>query len=158
ASRRAGLRPAVDHDLRVRVFASAGAPLPPEGYAWVYEQLPDVVLNVGSGGTDICSGIVQGDPWLPVWAGEISGPALGVAAHAFDPEGREVVGELGELVITRPLPSMPVAFWGDEDGSRLRETYFGTYEGIWRHGDWVVFAPDGHCHVAGRSDATLNRG
>jgi acetoacetyl-CoA synthetase len=158
ASRKEGLTPATDHDLSVRVFASAGAPLPPEGYAWVYEQLPDVVLNVGSGGTDICSGIVQGDPWTPVWAGEISGPAFGVAAHAFDEEGRPVVGALGELVITAPLPSMPVGFWGDDDGSRLRSTYFDTFPGVWRHGDWIVFAPEGHCHVAGRSDATLNRG
>ncbi|MFK5634126.1 acetoacetate--CoA ligase [Ornithinimicrobium sp. LYQ103] len=158
ASRKEGLTPATDHDLAVRVFASAGAPLPPEGYAWVYEQLPHVVLNVGSGGTDICSGIVQGDPWTPVWAGEISGPAFGVAACAFDEQGRPVVGSLGELVITAPLPSMPVGFWGDDDGSRLRATYFDTFPGVWRHGDWILFAPEGHCHVAGRSDATLNRG
>lgn len=158
ASRKEGLRPAREHDLHLRQFASAGAPLPPEGYAWLLEQLPGVVLNVGSGGTDICSGIVQGDPWQAVRAGRISGPALGVAAEAYDQHGRPVVGELGELVITRPLPSMPVAFWGDEDGSRLREAYFDTYPGIWRHGDWVEFASEGHCHLAGRSDATLNRG
>ncbi|WGD40073.1 acetoacetate--CoA ligase [Streptomyces cathayae] len=158
ASRKAGLRPARDHRLRIRQFASAGAPLPPEGYAWIYDQLPGVVLNIGSGGTDVCSGIVQGDPLLPVWAGEISGAALGVAARAFDGAGHEVVGELGELVITAPMPSMPIGFWGDADGSRLRAAYFDRYPGVWRHGDWIVFSPEGHCHVAGRSDATLNRG
>lgn len=158
ACRKAGLNPASDHDLAIRVLASAGAPLPPEGYAWIYEQFPTVLLNVGSGGTDVCSGIVQGDPLTPVWAGEISSAALGVAAFAFDEAGNQVVGELGELVITKPLPSMPVGLWGDDDGTRLRETYFDTYPGIWRHGDWIVFAENGSCHVAGRSDATLNRG
>ncbi len=106
----------------------------------------------------MCSGIVQGDPLLPVWAGEISGAALGVAARAFDEAGNEVVGELGELVITAPMPSMPIGFWGDADGSRLRAAYFDRFPGVWRHGDWIVFSPEGHCHVAGRSDATLNRG
>lgn len=158
ASRRGRLRPGHDLDLRVRVFASAGAPLPPEGYAWVYEQLPGVLLIVGSGGTDVCSAIVQGDPWTTVRAGEISGPAFGVAAFAFDKAGRKVVGELGELVITRPLPSMPVSFWGDPDGTRLREAYFDAFPGVWRHGDWIIFDRRGHCHVTGRSDATLNRG
>ena len=146
-------------DLRIRTVGSAGAPLPPEGYDWVRRQLgEDVFLNVGSGGTDVCSGIVQNNPLLPVWAGEISGRALGVDAHAFDEQGREVVGELGELVITAPMPSMPVAFWGDPDGNRLRATYFDHYPGTWRHGDWIVFDEQGRCHVAGRSDATLNRG
>lgn len=158
ACRKQGLEPGREHRLSLRVVASAGAPLPPEGYAWLRAQLPAVMLNVGSGGTDVCSGIVQGDPWLPVWAGQISGPALGVAARAFDEHGREVIGELGELVITEPMPSMPVGFWGDPDGRRLRDTYFDTYPGIWRHGDWIVFDANGSCHVAGRSDATLNRG
>jgi acetoacetyl-CoA synthetase len=158
ASRKAGLRPGRDRQLKIRQFASAGAPLPPEGYAWIYEQLPGAVLNIGSGGTDVCSGILQGDPLLPVWAGEISGAALGVAARAFDADGNDVVGELGELVITAPMPSMPVGFWGDRDGSRLRAAYFDRYPGVWRHGDWVVLSPEGHWHVAGRSDATLNRG
>jgi acetoacetyl-CoA synthetase len=146
-------------DLRIRVVGSAGAPLPPEGYAWIYQQLgPEVLLNVGSGGTDVCSGIVQNNPWLPVWAGEISGRALGVAAYAFDEDGHEVIGQLGELVITAPMPSMPIGLWGDTDGSRYRATYFDHYPGVWRHGDWIEFAADGRCHVAGRSDATLNRG
>ncbi|MCA0145085.1 acetoacetate--CoA ligase [Blastococcus sp. LR1] len=159
ACRKAGVDLRRDHDLAVRVVGSAGAPLPPEGYAWIAEQLgPGVQLNVGSGGTDICSGIVQNNPLLPVWAGEISGRCLAVDAHAFDESGNEVVGELGELVITSPMPSMPVGFWGDPDGSRMRGTYFDRYPGVWRHGDWIVFAENGSCHVTGRSDATLNRG
>ena len=149
----------VPQDLAVRVVGSAGAPLPPEGYGWVRDQLgPDVQLNVGSGGTDVCSGLVQNSPLLPVWAGEISGPCLGVDVHAFDEQGHEVVGRLGELVVTSPMPSMPVSFWGDPDGSRLRAAYFDHYPGVWRHGDWIVFHENGSCHVAGRSDATLNRG
>ena len=145
-------------DLALRVVASAGAPLPPEGYRWLVRQLPGRYLNVGSGGTDVCTGLVQGDPLLPVRTGTISGPALGVDACAFDPQGRPVVGELGELVVRTPMPSMPVAFWGDPDGSRLRAAYFDHYPGVWRHGDWVVFDDDGSCRVTGRSDATLNRG
>jgi len=160
ASRKEGLRPARDHDLsRVRQIGAAGSPLPVEGYAWVAEEFgPDVLLNVGSGGTDVCSGIVQGSPLQPVRAGEISGPCLAVAAHAFDADGRPVVGELGELVITAPMPSMPVGFWGDADGSRYRATYFEDFPGVWRHGDWVRFEETGSCVIAGRSDATLNRG
>jgi acetoacetyl-CoA synthetase len=159
ACRQAGLDLRAGHDLAVRVIGSAGAPLPPAGYAWIQDQLgPGVQLNVGSGGTDVCSGLVQNSPLLPVWAGEISGRCLGADVHAFDEAGHELTGELGELVITSPMPSMPVAFWGDEDGRRLRATYFDRYPGIWRHGDWIVFHPNGSCHVAGRSDATLNRG
>jgi acetoacetyl-CoA synthetase len=159
ACRAAGIAPGRDHDLsRLRQIGSSGSPLPAEGYRWVAEQLPGVLLNVGSGGTDVCSGIVQGGPWQPVVEGEISGPALGVAAAAFDPDGRPVVGELGELVITEPMPSMPVGFWGDPDGTRLREAYFDRYPGVWRHGDWVRFSEAGTVVVAGRSDATLNRG
>jgi acetoacetyl-CoA synthetase len=160
ASRKEGLRPARDHDLsRVRQIGAAGSPLPVEGYAWVRENFgPDVLLNVGSGGTDICSGIVQGSPLQPVWAGEISGACLGVRAQAFDPDGRPVVGSLGELVITAPMPSMPVAFWGDDDGARYRSTYFTDFPGVWRHGDWVRFGESGSCIITGRSDATLNRG
>ncbi|MER7606471.1 acetoacetate--CoA ligase [Nocardioides sp. NPDC127503] len=145
-------------DLRVRVLGSAGAPLPPEGYAWLRDQLPGAQINVGSGGTDVCSGIVQNNPLLPVYAGEISGRCLGVDAHAYDESGRPVIGELGELVITSPMPSMPVGFWGDDDGSRYRSAYFDHFPGVWRHGDWILFHDNGSCHVAGRSDATLNRG
>ncbi len=146
-------------DLRIRIVGSAGAPLPPEGYAWVGEQLGErVQINVGSGGTDVCGGLVQNNPLLPVRAGMISGRALGVDAHAFDEDGNTVIGVPGELVITAPMPSMPIGLWNDPDGTRLRETYFDRYPGIWRHGDWIVFEPDGSCVVTGRSDATLNRG
>jgi acetoacetyl-CoA synthetase len=160
ACRKEGVEPAKEFDLsRLRQIGAAGSPLPPEGYRWVAEQFgPDVLLNVGSGGTDICSGIVQGSPLQPVWAGEISGPCLGIDAKAFDDKGEQVVGELGELVITAPLPSMPVGFWGDTDGTRYRDTYFDVYPGVWRHGDWVRFSEVGSAIIAGRSDATLNRG
>ncbi|MFI5622503.1 acetoacetate--CoA ligase [Nocardioides sp. NPDC051685] len=158
ACRKAGLDLEGIGDLRIRVLGSAGSPLPPEGYAWLSEQLPDAQINVGSGGTDVCSGIVQNNPLLPVYAGEISGRCLGVDAHAYDESGRPVTGELGELVITSPMPSMPVGFWGDDDGSRYRSAYFDHYPGVWRHGDWILFHDNGSCHVAGRSDATLNRG
>ena len=115
-------------------------------------------MNVGSGGTDVCSAIVQGSPLHDVWLGEISGASLGVDAVAFDAHGDVIVDDLGELVIRRPMPSMPVGFWGDADGSRYRDAYFDVYPGVWRHGDWVRFAPSGSCVIAGRSDATLNRG
>ena len=160
ACRKEGVEPSREFDLsRLRQVGAAGSPLPPEGYRWVAEQLgPTVLLNVGSGGTDVCSGIVQGSPLQPVWVGEISGPCLGVAAKAFDADGKPVVGDLGELVITAPMPSMPVGFWGDADGTRYRDTYFDTWPGVWRHGDWVRFDEVGSAVIAGRSDATLNRG
>jgi acetoacetyl-CoA synthetase len=160
ACRKAGLEPGRQLDLSsIRVFGTAGSPLPVEGYRYVYEQLgPDVLLLNGSGGTDVCSGIVGGSFMLPVYEGEISGRLLGVAAEAFDPAGRPVVGELGELVVTRPMPSMPVRFWGDDDGSLYRASYFEMYPGVWRQGDWIRFAERGSCAVTGRSDATLNRG
>lgn len=156
--RRQAVRPG-ELGVRVREVCAAGSPMSPDAAAWVYDQLgPDVLLNVGCGGTDVCTGIVQGSPWQSVWAGEISGRCLGVAATAYDEKGNEVTGELGELVITEPMPSMPVAFWGDPDGSRLRAAYFDHYPGIWRHGDWIQFTERGSCVVTGRSDATLNRG
>ena len=160
ACRKAGLQPGRDCDLSsIRVFGTAGSPLPVEGYRYVYEQLgPDVLLINGSGGTDVCSGIVGGCALLPVYEGEISGRLLGVATEAFDPAGRPLVGELGELVITRPMPSMPLGLWGDEDGSAYRDSYFGMFPGIWRQGDWIAFSERGSCVVTGRSDATLNRG
>jgi acetoacetyl-CoA synthetase len=158
--RKAGLRPGREWDLSsIRVFGTAGSPLPAEGYRYVYDELgPDVLLINGSGGTDVCSGIVGGSPLLPVYEGEISGQLLGVATAAFDPYGAPVIGELGELVITKPMPSMPVALWGDTDGSLYRSSYFATYPGIWRQGDWISFTQRGSCIVTGRSDATLNRG
>lgn len=160
ACRKDGVRPTEEFDLpAIRHLPVAGSPLPPEGFRWIHEQFGDaVLLNVGSGGTDVCSGLVQGSPLQPVWAGEMSGPALGVAAAAFDPHGRPVLGELGELVVSAPLPSMPVGLWGDTDGSRYLATYFEHFPGVWRHGDWIRFSPVGSCVITGRSDATLNRG
>ena len=160
ACRKAGLEPGRDHDLSsIRVLGTAGSPLFAEGYQYVYDQLgPDVLLVNGSGGTDVCSAIVGGSPLQPVYEGEISGRALGVAADAFDPQGAPLVGELGELVITRPIPSMPVGLWGDADGSLYRSSYFEMFPGIWRQGDWIRFSERGTCVVTGRSDATLNRG
>ncbi len=159
ACRKAGVR-LRDYDLSsIRQLCAAGSPLPGEGYDWVYEQLgPEVLLNVGSGGTDVCSGIVQGGPWQPVYRGEISGCTLGVDVAAFDADGQPVIGQLGELVIRAPMPSMPVRFWNDPGGERYRATYFDTYPGVWRHGDWITFTQRGSCLIAGRSDATLNRG
>jgi acetoacetyl-CoA synthetase len=158
--RKAGLEPGRTCDLSsIRVFGTAGSPLSAEGYRYVYEQLgPDVLLINGSGGTDVCSGIVGGSPLLPVVEGEISGRLLGVATEALDEQGEPVVGELGELVITKPMPSMPVALWGDGDGSLYRSSYFALYPGVWRQGDWIRFSANGTCVVTGRSDATLNRG
>jgi acetoacetyl-CoA synthetase len=160
ACRKAGLELATECDLTsIRALCTAGSPLPAEGYTYVYEQLgPDLALVNGSGGTDVCTGIVSGSLAQPVYEGEISGRCLGVAAHAFDELGNEVVGELGELVITRPMPSMPVALWGDHDGERYRASYFDRYPGIWRQGDWIRFTERGSCVLTGRSDATLNRG
>ncbi len=160
ACRKAGIEPAKRFDLsKIRSLCAAGSPLPPEGNIWLYEQFGDQApLNVGSGGTDVCSGLVQCNPLLPVWAGEMSGRCLGVSAFAYNEVGQEVVGELGELVITQPMPSMPVAFWGDHDGSRYAATYFEQYPGVMRFGDWIRFSEWGSCIITGRSDATLNRG
>ena len=158
--RKAGLEIGRDFDLSsLRQLCAAGSPLPAEGFDWVYEQLgPDILLNVGSGGTDVCTGIVQGGPLQPVYRGEIAGRCLAVDTAAFDPSGNEVVGELGELVIRRPMPSMPVRFWNDPEGERYRSAYFDEFPGVWRHGDWIQFTERGSCVITGRSDATLNRG
>jgi acetoacetyl-CoA synthetase len=160
ACRKEGLAPGSRFDLSsVRMVCEAGSPLPLEGYEWLYEQFgPEVVVNVGSGGTDVCTGIVQGTPLLPVYAGEMSARMPGVDVDAFGPDGTPVVGELGELVIKQPMPSMPVGFWNDPDGSRYRQAYFEHYPGVWRFGDWVLFTERGSAIITGRSDATLNRG
>ncbi|MCA2215597.1 acetoacetate--CoA ligase [Jidongwangia harbinensis] len=156
ACRKAGL--AVEQ-RSIRAIGSTGAPLPPEGFAWVYDAVgPNLQLQSLSGGTDVCTGFVGGAPLLPVTEGAIPCRCLGAKVEAFDAAGRPVTGELGELVITAPMPSMPVGFWNDPDGRRYREAYFEVYPGVWRHGDWITIAEDGSCVITGRSDATLNRG
>lgn len=158
--RRAGLRPRSDLDLAsVRSVGSTGAPLSPEGFAWAAEAVgDDVLVGSVSGGTDVCTAFLVGCPLLPVHAGELQCAALGCAAESWDSDGRPVVGEVGELVITAPMPSMPVALWGDADGRLLHRSYFERYPGSWRHGDWVKKTKRETFVVYGRSDATLNRG
>ncbi|MEU2612782.1 acetoacetate--CoA ligase [Micromonospora sp. NPDC007271] len=160
ACRKAGLKPAEIADLSaLRGLGSTGAPLPVEGFTWVYENVGDrLQLQSLSGGTDVCTGFVGGVPLLPVHAGEITCRALGAKVEARSADGTPVIGQLGELVITEPMPSMPVAFWNDSDGSRYREAYFEVYPGVWRHGDWITVNERGGCVITGRSDATLNRG
>jgi acetoacetyl-CoA synthetase len=160
ACRKAGLVPRESADLSaLRGVGSTGAPLPAEGFTWVYANVGDrLQLQSLSGGTDVCTGFVGGVPLLPVHAGEITCRALGAKVEARSADGTPVVGQLGELVITAPMPSMPVGFWNDADGSRYREAYFEVYPGIWRHGDWITINDRGGCVITGRSDATLNRG
>jgi acetoacetyl-CoA synthetase len=160
ACMKAELHPGRDFDLSaMRSVGSTGAPLPPEGFAWVYDEVGgDLMLSSLSGGTDVCTAFVGGVPLLPVHAGEIPCRLLACKVEAFDEHARPVVGEVGELVITEPMPSMPVMFWNDPDGARLREAYFETYPGVWRHGDWIKVTERGSCIIYGRSDSTLNRG
>ena len=160
ACRKAGLAPAGQLDLSaLRGIGSTGAPLPADGFRWVYEAVGDrLQLQSVSGGTDVCTAFVGASPLVPVWAGEISCRHLGCRIEAFDEAGRPVIGQQGELVITAPMPSMPVAFWNDPDGSRYRAAYFEQYPGVWRHGDWITITERGTCVISGRSDATLNRG
>ena len=146
-------------DLRaLRSIGSTGAPLSEEGFAWVYEQVkPDVWLASMSGGTDVCTAFVGGNPWTPVRRGVIQGAALGCDLIAASPSGEELIGEVGELLVRSPMPSMPVAFFGDEGGERRRASYFTDFPGAWRHGDWITVDDDGGVVIHGRSDATLNR-
>lgn len=157
---KAGIEPGRDFDLsRIVGIGSTGAPLPPEGFAWVYEHVKrDVLLGSTSGGTDVCTAFVGPCPLLPVRSGELQCRGLGAKVEAFDEQGRSVIGQVGELVITAPMPSMPLFFWNDPDGRRYRESYFEHYPGVWRHGDWIKINPSGSCVIYGRSDATLNRG
>jgi acetoacetyl-CoA synthetase len=160
ACRKAGLVPRELADLsRLRGIGSTGAPLPPEGFDWVSAHVsPDVPLQSLSGGTDLCTGFLGGVPLRPVWRGELSCRCLGAKVEAYDPAGTPLVGALGELVISAPMPSMPIGFWGDESGERYREAYFDRYPGVWRHGDWITITERGSGVITGRSDATLNRG
>ena len=135
------------------------SPLSPEGFRWVYDELgSETWLFSTSGGTDVCTAFVGGVPTLPVYEGELQARSLGCDVQSWDEDGNELVGEVGELVITQPMPSMPVAFWGDEDGSKLREAYFEHYPGVWRHGDWIEITERGTAIIYGRSDSTINRG
>jgi acetoacetyl-CoA synthetase len=155
-----------EHDLsHLRSIGSTGSPLPPEAFEWVYSAVKsDVWLFSTSGGTDVCTAFVGGCPLLPVYMGELQCRALGCAVESWDEEGNSLTDEVGELVLTEPLPSMPLFFWGDDDGGRCRgvgeryhESYFSTYPGIWRHGDWIRITPRGGAVIYGRSDATINR-
>ncbi len=154
------VRPAEVADVsRIHTVGSTGAPLPPEGFAWVLDEVGgDVLVASVSGGTDLCTAFVGSCPLLPVHAGELQCRMLGARVEAYDPEGRPLQDAVGELVITAPMPSMPVFFWNDPDGSRLRESYFEAFPGVWRHGDWIRITPRGSCVISGRSDSTLNRG
>jgi acetoacetyl-CoA synthetase len=156
---KAGIEPAKDFDLRaLRGIGSTGSPLAPESFRWVYEHVgSDIWLFSTSGGTDVCTAFVGGCPLLPVYEGEIQARGLGCAVEAWDEHGQSLTDELGELVLTEPLPSMPLFLWGDRDGERMRESYFDMYPGIWRHGDWIRITPRGGAVIYGRSDSTINR-
>ncbi|WP_090763684.1 acetoacetate--CoA ligase [Nonomuraea maritima] len=156
ASLKAGLRPeGLD---RLRGVGSTGSPLPPEGFAWVAAELPGVPVGSFSGGTDVCTGFVGATLLHPIRAGVIPCRSLGAKVEAYDVAGKPVVGEVGELVVSGPMPSMPVMFWNDPAGERYAESYFDVYPGVWRHGDWIKIDEDGSCVIYGRSDSTLNRG
>jgi acetoacetyl-CoA synthetase len=157
---KAGVEPRAGRDLgALRAVGSTGSPLSPEGFDWIYEHVgADTWLYSTSGGTDLCTAFVGGVPTLPVYEGELQARLLGAAVQAFDEEGNARIGEVGELVLTEPMPSMPIGFWGDADGERLRESYFSMYPGVWRHGDWIEITPRGTAIIYGRSDSTINRG
>jgi acetoacetyl-CoA synthetase len=166
SAEKAGVHPARDHDLReLRAVGSTGSPLAPESFRWVYEEVgSDIWLFSTSGGTDVCTAFVGGCPLLPVYEGELQARMLGCAVEAWDEQGNSVVDEVGELVITEPMPSMPIYFWNDRApgpdgriGERLRESYFSMFPGVWRHGDWIRITPRGGAVIYGRSDSTINR-
>jgi len=154
-----GVEPAAGRDLdRLKAVGSTGSPLSPEGFDWVYEQLgADTWLFSTSGGTDLCTAFVGGTPLLPVYRGELQARALGAAVEAWDEDGKPVIDEVGELVVTEPMPSMPVRFWDDPGDRRYRASYFEHYPGVWRHGDWIEITSRGTAIIYGRSDSTINR-
>jgi acetoacetyl-CoA synthetase len=156
---KAGITPRHELDLSaIEAVGSTGSPLTAEGYDWIYSEVsPDAWLAPISGGTDIAGAFVCGNPMLPVRAGEMQARALGIATRSFDPDGNELIGEVGELVCTQPCPSMPLYFWGDTDNRILLDSYYDTYPGSWRHGDWIEITADGGSVIYGRSDATINR-
>ena len=155
-----GVEPGAGRDLAaLEAVGSTGSPLSPEGFSWVYQELgADTWLFSTSGGTDVCTAFVGGVPTLPVYEGELQARSLGALVESWDERGQPLVGEVGELVLTRPMPSMPIFFWGDEDGSKLREAYFDHFPGVWRHGDWIELTERGTAIIYGRSDSTINRG
>ncbi|HSM54880.1 MAG TPA: acetoacetate--CoA ligase [Candidatus Sulfomarinibacteraceae bacterium] len=159
ACMKAGINPSESFDLsHIRAVGSTGSPLSPAGFQWIYENVHnDLALESFSGGTDLCTGFLGGVRTLPVYAGEIQSRSLGASVKAFNEDGEAVVGQVGELVITKPMPSMPLFFWNDEDNRRYRDSYFQMYPGVWRHGDWIKINERGGCVIYGRSDATINR-
>ncbi len=154
-----GVRPRDAGPLaRLRAVGSTGSPLSPEGFDWLYDRLgPDLWVDSMSGGTDVATAFVGGVPTLPVSRGELQARSLGASVEAWSPDGRSLIGEVGELVVTRPMPSMPVRFWNDPTGQRYSESYFSTFPGVWRHGDWIELTDRGTAIITGRSDATINR-
>jgi len=159
ACEKAGVKPGSTFGLKkLRGIGSTGSPLSAGSFEWVYSSVgEDIWLASVSGGTDVCAPFVAGCPTLPVYSGEIQCRCLGAKVEAFDEQGNSVVGEVGELVVTEPMPSMPLYLWGDEDGSRYKDSYFGMYHGVWRHGDWIEITKRGTCIIYGRSDATIKR-
>src|SRR4051812_42065606 len=160
AAMKEGIEPAKDRDLSaLQAVGSTGSPLSPEGFQWVYDKLGDHIwLFSTSGGTDVCSAFVGGVPTLPVYRGELQARSLGAKIESWDEDGHGQIGQVGELVITEPLPSMPIYFWNDPDGERLRDSYFSMWPGVWRHGDWIEITDRGTAIIYGRSDSTINRG
>jgi acetoacetyl-CoA synthetase len=156
---KAGIEPGKTYDLsKLLAIGSTGSPLPPEGFQWVYDHVKrDIWLGSMSGGTDVCSAFVGGSILLPVYSGELQCRSLGAKVESFDEQGHLLIGEVGELVITEPMPSMPLYFWNDPEGKRYQESYFSMYPGVWRHGDWIQITPRGSAIIYGRSDSTLNR-
>ncbi|MFF5568956.1 acetoacetate--CoA ligase [Streptomyces sp. NPDC012623] len=159
ACRKAAVHPGRDHDLsRVACVATTGSPLPPDGFRWLHDEVADDLWIASvSGGTDVCSCFAGAVPTLPVHTGELQAACLGTDLRAWDPQGRPVTGDVGELVVTNPMPSMPVRFWNDPDGRRYHDSYFAMYPGVWRHGDWITITDRGSVVIHGRSDSTLNR-
>ncbi|MBI0300925.1 acetoacetate--CoA ligase, partial [Streptomyces sp. PRKS01-29] len=159
ACRKADVHPGRDFDLsRVKCVATTGSPLPPDGFRWIHDEVAeDMWIASVSGGTDVCSCFAGAVPTLPVYIGELQAPGLGTDLQAWNPQGEPVVDEVGELIVTRPMPSMPVRFWNDPDGSRYRDSYFEMFPGAWRHGDWITLTSRGTVIIHGRSDSTLNR-
>jgi acetoacetyl-CoA synthetase len=156
---KADVHPGRDFDLsRVQCVATTGSPLPPDGFRWIHDEVAEEMWIASvSGGTDVCSCFAGAVPTLPVFIGELQAPSLGTDLQAWDPNGKPLVGEVGELIVTNPMPSMPIRFWNDPDGSRYRESYFEMFPGAWRHGDWITVTPRGTVVIHGRSDSTLNR-